>query len=265
MRGPLTKGTNLTFAHPKGVKVQMDGLWEGKQFVAHGTHPGTMTPYTWEPADPFEHDPSIFPSMTVQEFQECLDEIEAAFEAIGVKRTSTKASVLGPIVPGTKNLPVIGTRYEVEGLIGLMPKADDPRFANYTDWLAWCFHIMAASNRALWGRELWLDWCSHAPQEPGVPETKWDDTSLADVRSNGITSIRKWLKQNAPGTLAIFEWEAAPLDIEEIEAEGAALAQPNLIMPRLQRRWVLSSWRKFIDVSTGADYGRAPSTCALGV
>jgi hypothetical protein len=66
-----------------GMKLQVEILGQGQQFVAYGTHPDTKQPYRWEGASPLDTPVSDLPEVTLEQLLSLRDAAEKLLRAKG--------------------------------------------------------------------------------------------------------------------------------------------------------------------------------------
>jgi hypothetical protein len=150
------------------LKDRVEILSDGRQFVAHGVHPTTKTPYTWPlPLVPFDELP-IVPAASVLAFMEELRTLLPAAKPLITEGATTdvdQASLKGrledvrravSLIPNTtKNFPTRDSYRDVGYAIkAALPDDQDAAFEIFARW---------ASE--------WHDGAEH--NDPGVVEADW--------------------------------------------------------------------------------------------
>jgi hypothetical protein len=260
--GPLPKGTTLVF-EKDGVKVKIDLLSDGKQFVTGGKHARTGKDIIWN-VDITQWMDGVdeFPEYTLQFLMDLLEEITKAMEAMGWTKVSGAVSASGADT-GTKDRKT-ATEYELNRWLALIPNTDDDtQFEDRNDWVGLAHAIHGASGGADWGRELWLTWCNQRNQEPGEAEKVWD-TLKGDGRV-GLDFIREKARERNARLAAQLDFEMAPSPDSELIDALAAEAEEKSVWPRIIRRYVfVVAQDKYYDLVTGESMTRSAFDTVLG-
>ena len=173
---------------PAGKKRQrIEILADGKQFVAHGVHPGTHAPYRWaRPLVAFEDLPVV----------------EADVLAALVERLKALAPDAGPLaVSGALEIvdqaTLVGTPEIVERAVRLTPNTNEafPTRESYRDY-GYAIKGAAGPEREAWGLELFQSWCSgwRGPN---------DETNNPDVVAADWRRMQRPLRLGAPRLYAL--------------------------------------------------------------
>jgi hypothetical protein len=250
--GPLPKGTTLVF-EKDGVKVKIDLLSDGKQFVTGGKHARTGKDIIWN-VDITQWMDGVdeFPEYTLQFLMDLLEEITKAMAELGWVKSSGAVSASGADT-GTKDRKT-ATEYELTRWLALIPNGDDDtQFEDRNDWVGLAHAIHGASAGADWGRELWLTWCNQRSQEPGEAEKVWD-TFKGDGRV-GLDYIREKARVRNARLAAQLDFEMAPPVNEDVINAMAVGATDGAIWPLILPRFVwVAGHEKFYDLQTGEKF-----------
>jgi hypothetical protein len=249
IKGNMPKGTTLKY-EKNGVKIMLEILGEGRQFVAWGIHAKKLVPYTWS-VDITEFVDGVyeFPEITLEQFLQIIDEVLTALTDAGWVKTS--GSVTGNnAVTGTVERRTC-TEYELARWLALIPNTDtDNQFDDRAAWVGMAHAIKGASDGAAWGYEMWLAWCNQRQQVPGEPEKVWD--SLKDDGRLGLDYIRGKAAERNAKLAAQLDFEFAPPPDPEQIAQLVADADENSVWPPILSRFVfIKGQDKFFDLVTG--------------
>lgn len=154
--------TCVKFSGYGGKPERVELLSEGKQFVAHGIHPQTRSPYRWPNGIPaFDDVPAWNPEEILALFGDLPQHLPAASLDNG-SLPSDRAAVNQARLKGDLDL--------VSSAMASLPNTEE-LFGSYDQWVrvGQALHAATADDPAL-GEELWLQWCARYPERENSDE-----------------------------------------------------------------------------------------------
>lgn len=152
---PGTK-RRVTFKGPDGTEHAVEILGRGQQWVAEGTHPKTMQPYTWD-TPPFALGPDGLAEVTVEEIDRYLDvlakELETHEDYIDIQITGRMSTAVAvPLGLDDESLKCWSDDYMDKALEAL------PNAYSYDDWVRMAHAIKASYRDERRGLGAFVEW-----------------------------------------------------------------------------------------------------------
>lgn len=152
----------VKFTGRDGKLERVELLVEGKQFVAHGIHPQTNSPYRWPNGVPALADVPLVDPVDIDLFFDTLADILPAGQVDNGSLPANRANVDQARLRGDPDL--------VASAMAALPNSD-ALFGHYDQWIrvGEALHAATAADPDL-GEELWLQWCARYPERENSDE-----------------------------------------------------------------------------------------------
>jgi hypothetical protein len=177
----------------KEKKAKVEVLAKGQQFVAFGTHPGTMAPYSWPEQSPLGVPTSEVPIVTLELLQQFVRDAEEILRSAGGRTArEIKDEIKERERQGNAAARVRGNERPSRAKIqdALDHIVND---LSYGDWIRIGFALYNELRDS--GRDLWENWsATYSGSDPKVTAAKWP--SFANGRSIKIGTLFWYAKQN---------------------------------------------------------------------
>lgn len=214
---PFAKVKSHTWINEKGQRCAVEVLGSGQQFVAFGTHPDTLLPYTWPNGDsPLNHDANFdLNEIDLPAARAICDEFDAIAKAKGWEKDREASPTRGHLIGKKPEKREIDPDFEedadlndalrdtwegtVDELAGYLEKL--PAETEYGRWVAVLAALKDGEREPDEFKELAREWSAKADNfDDDAFENKWDNGNFGrlalskDTPVAKINDIRKWVK-----------------------------------------------------------------------